>query len=1048
MPVCAACGLQNPDAARFCLACGVQFTADEPTGVATRKTVTVLFCDVAGSTHLGESLDPESLREVMGRYFDSVQAVVERHGGLVEKFIGDAVMAVFGVPLVHEDDAVRAVRAAWEARGVLLSLDAELERGQGVRLAVRMGLNTGEVVASDGQGSQRLVTGDAVNVAARLEQEAAPGEIWIGEDTYALVRDAVTAHEAGMTSVRGRAAPVRAWRLDGVRQGAAGFRRRFETPLIGREAERAILVQAFERAHHEHRCHLVTVLGEPGVGKSRLVEALRADVAASVNVHVGQCLPYGDGITYWPLAEVVRSAAGIRTEDSPAEAEARLRELAPADDQARIAGFVAAAIGLSQATVAAPLEVAWAARRLFEALSAEHPVVLVFEDVHWAEAAMLRVISHLCERARETSILVVCTARPEARELIGGWSAGAVNATSFLLSPLSEEECDRMIASLPAGQDLDDEKRRRVVAASEGNPLFCEQMVVMLGLGPVEYGATQVPTTIRALLAARLDRLAPAQRGLMQAASVEGRLFHRSAVLDLVADPAGVDDILDALVSYELIAPSESLFPEDQAFRFGHALIRDAAYDALPKRDRARLHARLADSIEHRSGERRGERMEIVGYHLEQAQLWLSELGPLDDQGQAVARRAGEVLADAGRQAGARGDHSAAANLLGRARPLLPAAAVRALDIDPLRARALIEGGDLMRAHDELERAVAEAEAASDRRAAIRAGLELLAVREALGGAHSVSSADVSSAAVTAIPILEAAGDEAGLARAWQLSGDVHWDACRWGDRAVALEKALTYARRAGDAQQAAIITRWLALGLVYDATPVESAIARCKQLLADAPGPFAEAAVTVALAVLHAMAMRFEQAQELYARARRLDEELGSRFSGAAHHLHGATIAKLSGDPVGVEAELRAAYDVLREMGEEGLQSTVAGRLGSALYELERFADADEITTYAQHITPFHDIASMVLWQSTRARLLARSGDYEQGIRLAESAVALIETTDALNDHAETFLDLAEVLRLSRRPDEALAAIERARGKFEAKGNIAAAAIWRSALG
>ena len=1005
--------------------------------------MTVLFCDVVGSTELGEQLDPESLREVMGRYFDVVETVVKRHGGLVEKFIGDAVMAVFGVPLVHEDDALRAVRAAWEARGALAALDGELQRERGVRLAVRMGINTGEVVASDGQGGQRLVTGDAVNVAARLEQAATAGEIWIGDGTYELVRDAVDASEAGTTSVRGRFEPVRAWQLDGVHAGLAGIRRRLDLPLIGRHDELAMLRQAFDRALHERRCHLVTVLGEPGVGKSRMVAALRSDVAADAHVHVGQCLPYGDGITYWPLGEVVRSAVGIRSDDSPAEAESRLRASAPAEEGQRIAAILAAAIGLSQGAAGPPAEVAWAARRLFETLSGERPVVLVFEDVHWAEAAMLKVVAHLCERARETSILVVCTARPEARELIGGWSAGAVNATSFLLSPLTEDECDRMIVSLPAGQGLADEDRRRVVTASEGNPLFCEQMVAMLG--PSENGDAQVPTTIRALLAARLDRLAPAQRGVMQAASVEGRLFHRAAVLGLVDDPTGVDDVLDALVSYELIAPDESLFAGDQAFRFGHALIRDAAYDALPKRDRARLHELLADSIDERSGERRAEHMEVVGYHLEQAHRSLSELGPLDDHGQAVGRRGGEVLADAGHRAGARGDHAAAANLLGRARPLLPGELVRERDIDPLRARALFECGDLVTASVELEAAVADALAAADDRAATRARLELIELRAATA-THSPTSQDVADAAVAAIPILTAAGDVAGLARAWQLSGDGYWAQCQFGKRAVALEQALIYAQRAGDVHEAAIITRWLALGLVYDATPVESGIARCEQLRESASGPYAEAAVTVALAALNAMAARFDEAHELYARARRLDEEIGSLYAGAAHRLHGATIASLAGDAVAAERELRAGYDVLRATGEQGLLSTVAGELAYALCELGRLADADEVVTYAQGITTDDDIASVMIGQSVRARLAARSGDVGEGIRLAESALALAQSTDELNVQARGNLVLAEVLRLAGRPRDASAAVARAVGLYEAKGNVAGAAIARSA--
>jgi class 3 adenylate cyclase/tetratricopeptide (TPR) repeat protein len=1043
MPVCAACSQRNPDGARFCLSCGTSLGANGPARAATRKLVTVVFCDIVDSTRLGERLDPESLRDVLERYFDAVRPVVERHGGVVEKFIGDAVMAVFGVPLMHEDDAVRAVRAAWEARAAIATLDAELERERGLHLVARMGLHTGEVVTSTNDaGDQRLVTGDAVNIAARLEQGAAPGEIWLGEATYALVRDAVTAGDAGSMSIRGRAEPLRVWRLDAVRARTAGVRRRLDTPLVGRADEVAMLRQAFERTRRDRHCHLVTVLGEPGLGKSRLVEALQADLALDADVHVGQCLPYGEGITYWPLREVVHSVAGIRVDDSRVEAHARLLALSSTDDWARITAIVAAAIGLTQSPVGEPAEVAWAMRRLFEAVFADRPAVLVFEDVHWADPGMLKLVAQLCERTRDASILVVCTARPELRVAAREWPAGNLSASTFLLAPLSDDECRRLVRLFPNGGELDEDTQQRVVTASEGNPLFCEQLVAMLALDGREAADRPVPTSISTLLAARLDQLSPSERRILQTASVEGRVFHRSALLDLVAELAGIDDVLDALVRYELISPHASIFAGDQAFRFGHLLIRDAAYDALPKRDRARFHEHIARWLERLAEEGRDEHAEIVGYHFEQAQRWLSELGPLDDHGQALARRGGEVLADAGRRAAASGETLAAASLLGRARRLLPADAARARDLDPLRALALIESGDLVLAKLELERAVAEAEAARDDRAAHRARIELLALCATIGGAESRSSRDVSLAAVAAIPLLETARDNAGLARAWQLSGDVHWDACHWGERAVALERALAYARRAGDAHEVAVLTRWLALGLVYDATPVERAIARCGELLEETSGPFAESAVIVASGSLHAMANRFVEARALYARARSLDAELGSRFSGAAHRLHGALIATLSGDLVTAERELRAGYDAYDAMGEQGVRCSVAAALGRVLYGLERFADAAAVIAEAERITPAGDVSAEMLCRATRAKLLARSGACEPGLRMAESALALSQGTDMLNEQAHVLLDLAEVVQLDGRPRDSVTFIERAGALYAAKGNIAGAEI------
>jgi tetratricopeptide (TPR) repeat protein len=314
----------------------------------------------------------------------------------------------------------------------------------------------------------------------------------------------------------------------------------------------------------------------------------------------------------------------------------------------------------------------------------------------------------------------------------------------------------------------------------------------------------------------------------------------------------------------------------------------------------------------------------------------------------------------------------------------------------------------------------------------------LLALRRTIGSANSVSSQDISNAAVAAIPILEAAGDEAGLARAWHLSAVVHL-ASSWSEHSIALEQALTYAQRAGDAHEAGMITSALAIGLIFGPTPVESAIARCNEMLEHSPGPFAEAVISVALAVLHAMATRFEQARELYAQTRRLDDELGSRL-GAIHHYHGAMIALLAADPATAERELRTGYEALREMGEQSLLSTLAGLLGHVLYDLQRFADADEMTAYAQEITQPDDVASNTLWRSTRAKLLARTGDHQPAILLAESALALVETTDAIGEHAGMLLDLAEVLRLADRHHEAATPIERALHLFEAKGNIAGA--------
>ena len=377
MPLCGQCHTDNPPQARFCLACGNTLADARPPARELRKTVTIVFSDLVGSTRLGESLDSESLRQVMSRYFDTMRAILEHHGGTVEKFIGDAVMAVFGIPAVREDDAVRAVRATAEMREALEDLNARLEGRWGVRLRVRTGVNTGEVVAGDASLGQRFATGDAVNVAARLEQAAGGDEILISEATHQLVRDAVRVEPVEPLALKGKSHVVPAFRLVEVVADAPGVARRLDSPIVGREREMGRLRGALERARNDRRCQLMTVLGPAGVGKSRLAHELGVAVAGGASVLRGRCLPYGEGITFWPVAEVVRHAAGIGASDSSDEARAKLAALVPADDDApTVIERVAGVLGLVDAAASSE-ETSWALRKLLEALAVERPLVLL-----------------------------------------------------------------------------------------------------------------------------------------------------------------------------------------------------------------------------------------------------------------------------------------------------------------------------------------------------------------------------------------------------------------------------------------------------------------------------------------------------------------------------------------------------------------------------------------------------------------------------------------------------------------------------------------------
>jgi class 3 adenylate cyclase len=534
---CPTCGVENRDEARFCDACGAPLAA-EPAREA-RKTVTILFCDVTGSTELGEQLDPESLRRVMARYFEVAKDVIERHGGAVEKFIGDAVMAVFGVPAVHEDDALRAVRAAADLREALGDLNAELAEAYGTRLELRTGVNTGEVVTGT---EERLATGDSVNVAARLEQAAEPGEVLLGGETLRLVKDAVEVEPIPPLALKGKAEPVPAFRLLGVIAGVPEAVRQ-TVPMVGRERQQNLLDDAFANVVGERSCHLFTILGTAGVGKSRLVSEFLASLEGATVIG-GRCLSYGEGISYWPVTSAVKELLGPAPDEVLAELgfeTATARALDP------ILG--------RQTLASSPEEIAWAVRKLFEAAAARGPLVVVFDDLHWGEPVFLDLVEHIADFSRDAPILLLCMARPELLDRRSAWGGGKLNASNVLLEPLSSDETQQLIERLPAGALIDAGLRERILESAGGNPLFVGEMLAMLadrgdGNGSA---AIAVPPTIQALLASRLDQLDDAERRVLERGAVEGQVFHRGAVVALAPEEGQVDGRLMKLVRKDLV---------------------------------------------------------------------------------------------------------------------------------------------------------------------------------------------------------------------------------------------------------------------------------------------------------------------------------------------------------------------------------------------------------------------------------------------------------------------------------------------------------------
>jgi class 3 adenylate cyclase len=1036
---CAACGESNPAHARFCLACEHPLEAG-PEPKDLRRNVSIVFADLVGSTVLGESLDAEALRYVTGRYFETMRAAVENHGGTVEKFIGDAVVALFGLPRVREDDALRAVRAAVDMRSGLVGLNAELLRDFAVTLQVRIGVNTGAVIIGERRAGGSPATGDAVNVAARLEQAAAPNEVLIGDSTYRLIRHAATTEAAGHLELKGKSTPVVAWRVLDVTPPVESMRPRVLTSFVGRDPQLRLLDDAYRRVASEGTCQLVTVLGAAGLGKSRLAEEFVATLPAA-KVLVRRCLSYGQGATYWPLREAVLKAVGL-TGDEPVDvAEAAFTNvLSDGPDTANVVERLVAVAGYNRGETV-PDDVPWAVRILLEQIGRTQPVVLVVDDLHWAEEGLLDVIEHIADWSRDAPIMLLCLARPEFYENRPTWGGGKLNAMAVSLSALDEAAT----VSLVEKHDLPALVLQRIADTAGGNPLFVEQMVATLvdeghvamtgGVavwvgGPPAAVNWTMPPTVSALLAARIDRLPDDERMVLGCAAVIGAVVYVDAIASLTGQPsAEIKRLLGLLVRKELLRPTASDLSGQTAYRFLHVLVRDAAYEGLSKAGRASWHEGLATWLECLDGEVVPD--EIVGHHLAAALDCRRQLGPPTDHTRQLAVHAARKFEAAARRLEL-SDVAAAASLLQRAVDMLEPAGSQRAECLLLLGATRLQLGQVEASIESLT--LVSGSATPQQR--LLAEVMMCQSRSFSGELHLAESDEI---VTRALRQFAAWGDDRGLARTFLVMADLANYRLSASAAAEAVAQALERAQAAGDLGCVARARSQLSVLLLFGPTPAEEVISRLDQLVVDSGNnPRVRAEAEMVTCVMHAMCGRFECARAVGADARQHLADVGHGLWLANLAQSTAHVAELSGDLDTAEFEYERSCAALAALGESSYLSTVAGGHARLLARRGKWEAAREAAELARLHGSEEDAMTQVLIKEAEALIAAGSADPWSARSALAASFELLLGAEVPDDAAEAHVVGAEVEAMLGDAAAERAYLEQARLLFEAKGNIA----------
>ncbi|MCY7304387.1 MAG: AAA family ATPase, partial [Thermoleophilia bacterium] len=842
-------------------------------------------------------------------------------------------------------------------------------------------------------------TGDAVNVAARLEQAATPGEILIGAETLSLVRDAVTVEPVEPLELKGKREPVSAFRLVTVDATAPAFTRHLNAPLVGRVREQQRLRGAFEDARSERVCHMFTLLGPAGVGKSRLTDEFLASVGEAADILRSRCLHYGEDITYWPLVEILL-AIGVEPGDVTGDS--------PADTQL-------------------------AFRKLIEGRAATRPQILVLDDIQWAEPVFLDLIEHIADWSRDAPILLLCIARPELLELRPGWGGGKLNATTILLEALSVADCELLISRLAGGAQLTDDVRARILQAADGNPLFIEEMLATVSEDGSK-GEIVVPPTIQALLQSRLDRLGPGERDMIGRGAVEGQVFHRSTVQELApaAERADVASHLLSLVRKEMIRPDQPTYPNEEAFRFRHLLIRDAAYDSLPKETRAELHEAFAGWLDQTAN--LVEQDEIVGYHLERAHRNRAELDSADPRLEVIARRAAARLEAAARGAKARGDFRAVSGLLERAATLLPVGDSQRLELLIGLADPLNTGVRSDRAHAIAAELTASRE---ERFQAFAVMVDLWA--SAWAGEYVVE--DAAARVEAAEKVFRALGDELGMAWVERDRWYRHWIALHVEASCEAAARGEAHARAAGDDLLANDLRRRAQAGLVYGPAHVDDALPAAQERLGEETGSLGRAVARRRISTLLAMRSEFEAARaSIYASVDGLGEA-GLLIEAAAGAMHSSFVETRAGALETAERELRAGVAELERLGGFSYYTTAALTLADVLASRGAYEEAGHWCAVVRERMVEGDLVDAIAVNAIEGFLAAASGAHPEGERLTRHAVEIASTIDMYDAKARAYEWRARTLALVGKLGEAREAAATALAIYEAKGDIPASA-------